>query len=194
VRRRRKARNLGEPQRTAAARAAAFDDARALAVEITRGVPSRHFDAMSAGLVLVPGEQAYRWVGAWLMVQYAGSWAAPSWTQIVVTDQRLLCRFADGRLVSLRWCQLTGVRISLEQQHLVLNYGDHSPIAVMGIQTPVLAVAAIACPWSTAWAAAMGAVEALTARSSGDAGPVRMDRDDATNPNQPWFPTRADCG
>lgn len=144
MRRRRKTRNFGEPKGSPAACETAFDDARALAVELSRGIPSRHFDAMTAGLVLAPGEEAYRWVGAWLVVQDAGSWAPPSWTQILITDQRLLCRGDDARLLTLHWCQLTGVRISLEQQHLVLNYGEHCPFAFTGVEVVVLAVATIA--------------------------------------------------
>jgi hypothetical protein len=144
VSRRHKSRSSGEPTNFALAEPAAFDDARALALEIARGTPARGFDAMSAGLVLIPGETVFRCVGAWLAAQVGASWAPPNWAQAVVTDQRLLCKCDDGRLLSLFWAEVSGLQIVLEQQRLALNYGDHAPIAFIGIQTAVLAVAAVA--------------------------------------------------
>ena len=144
MRRRRKARNLGERAGSASARAAAFDDARALAVELSRGIPSRHFNAMSAGLVLAPGETAYRWVGVWFAAQDCGGWAPSNWAQVLITDERLLCRCDDGRLLSLPWVEVTGLEIVLDQQCLVINYGGEPPIAFMGVETVFLAVAAVA--------------------------------------------------
>ena len=144
MRSRRRARNSGEPESSAAAQAAAFDDARALALEMGRGIPSRHFDAMGAGLVLGRGETAYRWVGAWLAAQDRGCWAPPNWAQALITDERLLCRCDDGRLLSLPWAEVTGLQIVLDQQRLVINYGGEPPIAFMGVETAVLAVAAVA--------------------------------------------------
>jgi hypothetical protein len=143
VKRGRTARNLDEPEGYAAARAGAFDDARALALEISRGIPSRRFDAMGAGLVLGSSETAYRWVGAWLTAQDCGSWAPPNWAQVLITDERLLCGFDDGRLVSLRWTEVGGVQIRLEQQSLLLSCGNHSPIRFVGAGTAAIAVAAV---------------------------------------------------
>ena len=141
MRRKRKNRAVVEPD---AALSAAFDDARALAVEISCGRPSRPFDVMGAGLLLTPGEQAYRWLGVWVSVQDAGDWALPSWTQILITSRRLLCRCADGRLVSLVWGEVTGLQSDVQQQRLVFNYGAHPPIAMMGVETTVISVAAVA--------------------------------------------------
>lgn len=144
MRGRRRASNPSDPESPVAARAAAFDDARALALEMGRGTPARYFDAMRAGLVLTHGETAYRSVDAWLAARDGGCWARPNWVQALVTDQRLLCRCDDGRLLSMPWTEVTGLQIVLDQQHLIVNYGDHAPIAFMGVQTVVLAVAAVA--------------------------------------------------
>lgn len=99
---------------------------------------------MSACLVLWPGEIAYRWVGAWLMVQDSGSWAAPSWTHILITDQRLLCCFDDGRLLSLSWSEVAGLQIVLDQQRLLLGGANQSPTTFSGTGTAAIAVAAVA--------------------------------------------------
>ena len=144
MRRRRKIGRLGEQKSIAGAQTAAYDDARALAVELGRGVCSSGFDAMSAGLVLLPDETAYRWVQAWIMVEQGGCWAPPSWAQILVTDQRLLCRCGDGRLFSLYWSEVVGIQIALGRQSCILNYGDQPPIALSGVETAVVAVAAVA--------------------------------------------------
>jgi len=143
VRSRRKARNFREPPGAAAARSAAFDDARALAVEISRGVPSHHFDAMSAGLVLGSEETAYRWTGAWLLVQEFGSWARPSWTQVAITDQRLLCCCNGGQLLSMYWMDVAGVQIVLDRQSLLISCCNQPPVTFAGAGTAVIGVAAV---------------------------------------------------
>ena len=51
-------------QRLARDRTEAYHDARALAIELARGEPSTPFDPMAAGVVLQPGEIAYRAVAA----------------------------------------------------------------------------------------------------------------------------------
>ena len=128
----------------AAPGATVFDDARALAVELSRGVASLEFDAVSAGLILFPGETVYRCVGAWLTTVDRGSWAPPNWAEILMTDRRLICRCDDARLLSLSWTHVTGLQIGLEEQHLVMNYGDDPPIAFMGIGAATLAVGTVA--------------------------------------------------
>jgi hypothetical protein len=115
VRNRRRARGPGEPAIGAAAQAA-FEDARALALEMGRGTPARHFDAMSAGLVLTHGESAYRCVGAWLAAQDNGCWAPPNRAQVLITDQRLICRCDDGRVLSLLWAEVAGLQIVLDRR------------------------------------------------------------------------------
>ena len=166
MRSRRKIGRLGEQASIAQARAVAYDDARALAVELGRGVSSSGFDAMSAGLVLLPGETAYRWVQVWIMVQHDGCWAPPSWAQILVTDQRLLCRCGDGRLVSLYWSDVVGMQIALDQQSIILNYGDHAPVALSGVETAVIAVAAVATLYGVSSLLAHPALAALRCPSS----------------------------
>jgi hypothetical protein len=143
VRSRRKARDTWEPAVASAEQEAALDDARELALEISRGVPSHHFDAMSAGLVLGPEETAYRRTGAWLLVQEFGSWALPSWTQVAITDQRLLCCCNDGRLLSLCWTEVAGVQVALDQQSLLISCCNQPPITFTGAGTAVLGVAAV---------------------------------------------------
>jgi hypothetical protein len=56
-------------QRLAHDRTEAHHDARALAIELARGVPSTRFDPMTAGLVLQPGETVYRQLPIWVRVQ-----------------------------------------------------------------------------------------------------------------------------
>ena len=141
---RRRAPDLVEAVPDAVAGAAALDDARALAVELSRGVASLEFDAVSAGLILFPGETVYRCIGAWLTTMDRGSWAPPNWAEILITDRRLICRCDDARLLSLSWTDVTGLQIALSEQRLIVNYGDDPPIAFMGAATAVLAVGAVA--------------------------------------------------
>ena len=56
-------------QRLAHERTEAHHDVRALALELARGVPSTRFDPMAAGVVLQPGETAYRQAPLWIRVQ-----------------------------------------------------------------------------------------------------------------------------
>ena len=128
----------------AAAGATALDDARALAVELSRGVPSLQFDAVSAGQILFPGETVYRCVGVWLATVDRGSWAPPNWAEVLLTDRRMLCRCDDARLLSLSWTDVTGLRIDLSEQQVIVNYGGDPPIAFMGLGIAALAVGAVA--------------------------------------------------
>lgn len=134
----------------AAALEAAFDDARTLALEISCGIPSGSVDVMTLGLVLDAGETAYRCAGVWLAVQDAGAWTHPMWITVVVTDQRLLVRCEDGRLLSLSWAHVTGLQPVLGRQQIFLNYGDEPPIAFLGAETAALAVAAVASVFGVA--------------------------------------------
>ena len=83
-------------QRLARDRTEAYHDARALAIELARGVPSARFDPMVAGVVLQPRETAYRQVPIWIRVQQDGRWADASLADVVATDLMLLCRFGSG--------------------------------------------------------------------------------------------------
>ena len=122
----------------------AFHDARALAIELARGEPSARFDPMKAGVVLQPGEIVYRQVPLWIRVQQDGRWAEASYADVIVTDMRLLCRFASGGLTSLWWSGVVGLHVDLEAEHIVLGFGDGQPVSLFGAQVAVVAIVAIA--------------------------------------------------
>jgi hypothetical protein len=130
-------------QRAARDRTEAYHDARALALELARGVPSARFDPMRAGVVLQRGETTYRQVAIWIRVQQNGRWAGASFADVFVTDQRLLCRFASGRLISLWWNGIVGLQVDLAAEHIVLDYGDGEPVDLSGAQVAPISVTAI---------------------------------------------------
>ena len=131
-------------QRLARDRTEAHHDARALAIELFHGVPSARFDPMAAGVVLQPGETAYRQVPIWIRVQQDGRWAEASLADVVVTDLRLLCRFGSGSLASLWWSGIVGLRVDLAAEHVVLDFGDGQPVNLAGAHVAPLAVLGIA--------------------------------------------------
>jgi hypothetical protein len=131
-------------QRAARDRTEAYRDARALALELARGVPSARFDPMRAGVVLQSGETVYRQVRIWVRVQQDGRWADASVADVLVTDIRLLCRFGSGRLTSLWWRGVVGLHVDLAVEHIVLDYGDGQPVGLLGAQVAPVSVAAIA--------------------------------------------------
>ena len=131
-------------QRLARDRTEAHHDARALAIELARGMPSTRFDPMMAGVVLQPGETVYRQLRVWIRVQENGRWLEASYAVAVVTDRRLLCRFATGHLSSLWWSGIVGLNVDLVAEHIVLDFGDGQPVNISGAQVAVVAVAAIA--------------------------------------------------
>ena len=136
-------------QRFARERTESYHDARALAIELARGVPSLRFDPMEAGVVIRPGETVYRQVPLWIRVQQDGRWAAASLADVIVTDLRLLCRMATGRLTSLWWNGVVGLHIDLVTEHVVLDFGDGEPVSLSGVQSPPVAVVAIASVYGT---------------------------------------------
>jgi hypothetical protein len=131
-------------QRLARDRTEAHHDARALALELARGEPSACFDSMAAGVVLQPGETVYRHVPLWIRVQDDGRWAGASYADVFVTDKRLLCRFAAGRLSSLWWSGVVGLNVDLAAEHIVLDYGDGQPVGLSGAQVRAVAIVGIA--------------------------------------------------
>ena len=131
-------------QRAARDRTEAYHDARALALELARGVPSARFDPMTAGVVLQSGETVYRRLAIWVRVHQDGQWAAASLADVLVTDWRLLCRFSTGRLTSFWWSGVVGLQIDLATEHVVLDFGDGQPVGLSGAQVGVVSVAAIA--------------------------------------------------
>jgi hypothetical protein len=143
VRSKRKAAILVE-QRLACDRTEAYHDARALAIELARGVPSTRFDPMTAGVVLQPGETVYRQLPIWIREQEYRRWAEASHADAVITDARLLCRFANGHLSSLWWNGIVGLNVDLAAERIVLDFGDGQPVNLSGPRVVVFAVAAIA--------------------------------------------------
>ena len=135
---------LSVDQRLARDRIEAYHDAWALVIELARGEPSARFDPMAAGVVLQPGEIVYRHVPLWVRVQEEGRWADASSADVLVTDLRLLCRFASGRLTSLWWNGIVGLHVDLAAEHIVLDYGDGQPVALSGAQAAPVSVAVIA--------------------------------------------------
>ena len=131
-------------QRLSRDRTEAYHDARALALELARGEPLTRFDPMTAGVVLQPGETVYRQAPLWIRVQQDGWWADASYTDVLVTDMRLLCRFAAGRLISLWWNGVVGLHVDLAAEHLVLDYGDGQPVGLSGAQVRAVAIVGIA--------------------------------------------------
>lgn len=131
-------------QRLVRDRTEAYHDARALAIELARGEPSTAFDPMAAGVVLQPGEIVYRQVPLWIRVQQDGTWADASFADVIVTDLRLLCRFASGRLSSLAWNAVAGLDVDLVAEHVVLDFGDGQPVGLSGAQVAQVSVAVIA--------------------------------------------------
>ena len=131
-------------QRLSRDRTEAYHDARVLVIELARGEPSARFDPMRAGVVLQPGETIYRQLPIWIRVQEEGRWADASSADVLVTDLRLLCRFASGRLTSLWWKGIVGLHVDLAAEHIVLDYGDGQPVGLSGVQVAPVAVAGVA--------------------------------------------------
>lgn len=136
-------------QRLARDRTEAYHDARALALEFARCEPSARFDQMAAGVVLHTGETVYRQLPIWVRVLHAGRWAEASNADVLVTDLRLLCRFATGRLFSLWWSGIVGLEADLAAEHIILDYGDGQPVNLSGPLVAPVAVVGIASVYGT---------------------------------------------
>ena len=130
-------------QRAAADRRAALADARNLALELAGMNAPFAIDAMAAGLVLERGEFGRRMAGLWLRVRLGGMWSLPSWSQVLITDRRLLVRLGTGELVSLWWGSLVGFEADLQQGHVVLDFGDGHPRSLSGPAVALVAVAGV---------------------------------------------------
>jgi hypothetical protein len=143
VRTKRKAAVLVE-QGHARDRAEAHRDARALAIELARGVPSTRFDPMTAGVVLQSGEMVYRQLPLWIRVQQDGRWAKASYADVVVSDRRLFCRFAAGGVALLWWGGVVAIDVDLAREHIVIDYGDGQPVSLSGPWVAAAAVAGVA--------------------------------------------------
>ena len=133
-----------DERQLAADRAAAFVDARNLALELAGMQPGASLDPIVAGIVLRPGESLRRLVGAWIRQRSPEGWTEPSWSQVFVTDQRLLVRLGSGELASLWWGSLVGFEADLVGDHVVLDFGDGLPRLLSGPSAAVMAVAGVA--------------------------------------------------
>jgi hypothetical protein len=125
----------------------AFHDARRLALDLVRGQSSFPFDPMQAGVVLQPGEIAYRQLPA-MFNQLTGyglfGWTEPVSVTVLLTDQRAFIRWPGGSLISLWWSSVHGFEANLHNERLILDYGDGKPKCLSGPTVAVIAVAGIA--------------------------------------------------
>lgn len=119
-------------------------DARALALELAGMRDAAQIDPMALGLVLEPGEVPWRVAALWLRIRVEGQWTPASWSQVLVTDHRLLVRLGSGELVSLWWGSLVGFEIRLEESYVVLDFGDGRPRSLSGPEVGLVAVAGVA--------------------------------------------------
>lgn len=119
-------------------------DARALALELAGLRAERLIDPMSLGVVLEPGEVLRRASMSWLRVRIDGLWSEASWSQVLITDRRLLVRLASNDLVSLWWGSMIGFEADLPAGHVVLDFGDGRPRLLAGPAVAVVAVAGVA--------------------------------------------------
>jgi hypothetical protein len=131
----------------------AFHDARRLALELARGQSSIPFDPMHGGVVLQPGESAYRQVPA-MFNQLSGhglfGWTERTPVMVLVTDQRAFMRWPDGSLLSLWWNSVQGFEANMQAETLILDDGDGKPRCLAGPTVPVIAVAGIASIYGVA--------------------------------------------
>lgn len=119
-------------------------DARALALELAGLQSDRPLDPMSLGVVLEPGEVLRRASVSWLRVRIDGVWSDASWSEVLITDRRLLVRLASNDLVSLWWGSLVGFDVDLCAGHVVLDFGDGRTRLLSGPAAAVVAVAGVA--------------------------------------------------
>jgi hypothetical protein len=145
---------MGKPavaeRQLVADRAAAFVDARNLALELAGMQPGASLDPTVAGIVLRPGETVRRLVNAWISQRTPEGWTEPSWSQVFVTDQRLLVRLGSGELASLWWGSLVGFEADLVGDRIVLDFGDGFPRLLSGPSAAVMAVAGVAALYGPA--------------------------------------------
>jgi hypothetical protein len=119
-------------------------DARALALELAGMRDAVPIDAMALGLVLEPEELPRRVAALWLRIRVEGQWSPATWSQVLITDRRLLVRLGGGELVSLWWGSLVGFEANLGEGFVILDFGDGRPRALSGAAVAVVAVAGVA--------------------------------------------------
>jgi len=149
---------------------AACDDARLLAVELAAGRPYRPIDIMQLGLVIEPGETAFRYVAAALSQfdSNTGLWPYPTQVGVLITDQRLLVRLPHGAAISLWWTSVLALDVNLQAGHVLLDFGDGEPRAISGAASTSVAVSAVALVYGVDGLLAHRSLDSLRA--------VHMDR------------------
>jgi catechol 2,3-dioxygenase-like lactoylglutathione lyase family enzyme len=138
-------------------RAAAWDDARQLVLQLTGRVAFRSLDHYQFGLALDPREQPYRsgWCYWQLRHEYAYPltidghtssvhWPAPTLVSCLLTSEQVAFRDPDGILTQIYWSGLLGVSVDLGADQLKLDYSDGRAGLFSGPTVAQLAVVAIA--------------------------------------------------
>lgn len=137
-------RKRAQRRQAAADQAASFVDARNLALEIAGNLPAGSVDSAAAGLILNHGESVRRLIGMWLRVALTdGSWSIPVWTQVFMTDQRLILRPLNAGLSMLYWGHLAGFEANLLTGNVSLDFGEGAITLLSGTAAAVLAVEGI---------------------------------------------------
>jgi hypothetical protein len=146
-------------QRLGFERAAAYHDARRLAIQIADGGAHPPVDVYSYGLVLNDGEQPYRvfwmhwhmreiWTNNRSTAPHVNSefavWPQPQPAHLMLTDQRIACRDHHNELFSIYWHALSGYQVDISAERITIDYDDGRAGAFTGTAAPLLAVAAVA--------------------------------------------------
>lgn len=153
-------RSRSRPRRVAC-RTPFDEDARALALELAELSPPQTISGMTVGLVLEPGEVAWRAVSLQLRHRLAGSWSQPSECRALVTSRRVLVQLPTTASLSLWWGSLVGFQPRIAEGYVVLDYGDGSPRMLSGPYVGVVAVAGVACLYGVTALAEHPALEPL---------------------------------
>ena len=151
----------GSSRPARSARTAGAQDARALALGMAGLAPLHVVDPMAHGLVLEPGELAYRILTAWVSHRDTGRWMRPVQSRVVVTDRRLMVGMPLGSVTSLWWRSLVGFHPDLSQSSVVLDYGDGYPRSLSGPQVPSLVVVGVVALYGVTALAEHAALEPL---------------------------------
>lgn len=141
------------------------EDARRLALELAGLMPPGVVDVIRRGLVLEPGERAWREVSVELRHRAGGSWTSGISSVALVTDRRILLKTSDGHIVSLWWGSLVGFDPCLYSGYVVLDYGDGAPRLLSSRQASAVAVVGVAALYGVEALATHPALEQLRARS-----------------------------
>ena len=132
------------PERAPLRRAREADAARQFALELAGVVPSTVIDVMSQGVVLEPGEAAFREHGLWLAHQIGDDWSSPMSVRVLLTDRRLLVTTSRRETQSLWWGSLVAFHVDLARGACALDYGDGHARLLSGPDASSVAVLGVA--------------------------------------------------